>query len=59
MTDESPRMTANRKQIPIALNSGYEVDDVFRDITVKTLLGLERHLQRLAARLIKAARVCW
>ena len=57
MAKESSRMTANRKQILIALNSGYKVEDMLRDITVKTLLGLERLLQRSAARLVKAARV--
>ena len=40
----------------IALNAGYEVGDVLTDITVKTLRGLERHLQRSAARIAKAAR---
>ena len=56
ITDANKRMTANRRQILIGLNSGYEVGDVLTDTTVKTLRGLERHLQRSAARIVKVAR---
>ena len=56
MTEANKRMTANRRQILIGLNSGYEVGDVLTDTTVKTLRGLERHLQRSAARIVKVAR---
>ncbi|MDC6486099.1 hypothetical protein PQZ54_05715 [Luminiphilus sp.] len=57
LIDEYPRMTVNKQQILIALSSGYQVGDVVSDTTVKTLLGLERHLQRSAGRTVKAARM--
>ena len=56
LTDESRGVTASEQQILIALDSGYEVGGVLSDTTVKTLRGLERHLQRSAARIVKAAR---
>jgi len=44
------------QQLLAALDAGYQVGDVLTDTTVKTLRGLERHLQRSAARIVKAAR---
>ena len=57
LIDDSPYMTAKQQQTLIALTSGYQVGDVVSDTTIKTLLGLERHLQRSAARIVKAARM--
>ena len=45
------------QQLLAALDAGCQVGDVLTDTTVKTLRGLERHLQRSAARIAKAARV--
>ena len=44
------------QQLLAALDAGYQVGDVLTDTTVKTLRGLERRLQRSAARIAKAAR---
>ena len=44
------------QQLLAALDAGYQVGDVLTDTTIKTLRGLERHLQRSAARIAKAAR---
>ena len=44
------------QQLLAAMDAGYQVGDVLTDTNVKTLRGLERHLQRSAARIAKAAR---
>ena len=50
------RISPLGQQLLAALDAGYQVGDVLTDTTVKTLRGLERHLQRSAARIVKAAR---
>lgn len=51
------RISPLGQQLLAAMDAGYQVGDVLNDTTVKTLRGLERHLQRLAARIAKAASV--
>jgi len=51
------KMSPLAQQLLAALDAGCQVGDVLTDTTVKTLRGLERHLQRSAARIAKAARV--
>ena len=53
----SSRISPLGQQLLAAMDAGYQVGDVLTDTTVKTLRGLERHLQRSAARIVKAARV--
>lgn len=43
------------QQLLVAMDAGYQVCDVLTDTTIKTFRGLERHLQRSAARIAKAA----
>ena len=50
------KMSPLAQQLLAALDAGCQVGDVLTDTTVKTLRGLERHLQRSAARIAKAAR---
>ena len=50
------RISPLGQQLLAAMDAGYQVGDVLTDTTVKTLLGLERYLQRTAARIAKAAR---
>ena len=50
------RISPLGQQLLAAMDAGYQVGDVLTDTTVKTLRGLERHLQRSAARIAKAAR---
>jgi len=50
------RISPLGKQLLAAMDAGYQVGDVLTDTTVKTLRGLERHLQRSAARIAKASR---
>jgi len=49
------RISPLGQQLLAAMDAGYQVGDVLTDTTVKTLRGLERHLQRSAARIAKAA----
>ena len=50
------RISPLGQQLLAAMDAGYQVGHVLTDTTVKTLRGLERHLQRSAARIAKAVR---